>query len=222
VVIEDEVRAQTQFFSMFFPFIVLTFLFSGCIAIAPESIAGEKERGTMATILITPIKRTELALGKITSLSIVSMVSAISSFIGIMLSLPRLMGGLGSASIYGFGEWAMVFLLLVSTVLIIIGIMSLISSFAKSIKEAAMLLSPFMIVSMLVGLTSMMNDGAATNRLAYLIPIYNSVQSLVSILSFEPDIGNLLITFGANMAYVGLCVFVLAKLFNNEKVMFSK
>ena len=41
------------------PLLILIFLFSGCMAVAPESIAGEKERGTIATILVTPIRRSD-------------------------------------------------------------------------------------------------------------------------------------------------------------------
>ena len=64
------------------PLLILVFLFSGCMAIAPESIAGEKERGTIATILVTPIRRSELALGKIFSLSIIALLSGLSSTVG--------------------------------------------------------------------------------------------------------------------------------------------
>ena len=76
------------------PLLILIFLFSGCMAVAPESIAGEKERGTIATILVTPIRRSELALGKIFSLSIIALLSGLSSTVGILLSMPKLMGGM--------------------------------------------------------------------------------------------------------------------------------
>ena len=59
--------STAQFFAMMLPMLMTMFLFSGCMAIAPESIAGEKERGTIATLLVTPIKRSELAIGKIIS-----------------------------------------------------------------------------------------------------------------------------------------------------------
>lgn len=51
-------------FSSMMPMLLLIFLFSGCMAVAPEAIAGEKERGTIATLLITPAKRGSIALGK--------------------------------------------------------------------------------------------------------------------------------------------------------------
>ena len=52
------------FLSSMMPMLLMIFLFSGCMSTAPESIAGEKERGTIATLLITPLRRRDLALGK--------------------------------------------------------------------------------------------------------------------------------------------------------------
>ena len=86
--------------SSMMPMLLMIFLFSGCTSTAPESIAGEKERGTIATLLITPLKRSDLALGKICALSIIALLSGISSTIGTLLSMPTLMqmeGALGAA-----------------------------------------------------------------------------------------------------------------------------
>ena len=69
-------------FSMMMPLLLMMFLYSGCAAVAPESIAGEKERGTIATMLITPIRRSHIALGKILALAVIAMISAASSTVG--------------------------------------------------------------------------------------------------------------------------------------------
>ena len=76
--------------SKLIPMLIIMMLFSGTMAIAPSAIAGEKERGTIATLLVTPMKRSELALGKIVSLSSIALLSGLSSFIGIALSLPKM------------------------------------------------------------------------------------------------------------------------------------
>lgn len=49
-----------QVFSMMMPLLLMMFLYSGCMSVAPESIAGEKERGTIATLLVTPMKQCHL------------------------------------------------------------------------------------------------------------------------------------------------------------------
>ena len=51
----DDKDSTAQLFSSMLPFLLLIFLYSGCISVAPESIAVEKERGTIASLLITPV-----------------------------------------------------------------------------------------------------------------------------------------------------------------------
>ena len=80
-----------KIFSMLFPMLLMTFIFSACTSLAPESISGEKERGTLTTLLVTPVRRSEIAIGKILALSILALLSGLSSFTGTALSLPKLM-----------------------------------------------------------------------------------------------------------------------------------
>ncbi|MEY8392033.1 ABC transporter permease [Lachnospiraceae bacterium 45-W7] len=215
---------SAQVFSMMVPMLLMIFLFSGCMAVAPESIAGEKERGTIATLLVTPVKRSHLAIGKIISLSVIAILSALSSFLGTMLSLPKLMGEQENvnASVYGIDDYAFTLLVILSTVLVIITIVSIISAFAKNVKEATGWVTPVMIISMLLGVTSMVESLCMTEPVWYLIPLYNSVQSMNGIFSMEPNLVNIIVTVIANICYAGIGVFVLAKMFDNEKVMFSK
>ena len=71
--------------AMIMPMLMVSFLFSGSMGVAPEAIAGEKERGTMATLLVTPINRAHIAIGKILSLSVIALLSGLSSFLGVIL-----------------------------------------------------------------------------------------------------------------------------------------
>jgi sodium transport system permease protein len=211
-----------QFITSLLPFLLLTFLFSGAMSVSTESIAGEKERGTIATLLMTPTKKSEIALGKIISLSLITMVSAASSFIGLMLSLPKLLGESSiSVSMYSPTTYLLLFLVLISTVLIYVVVLSMISAYAKSIKEAASFAMPLMILNMLVGISSMLGV-SSTKMSSYFVPVYNSVQSIIGILSLEVNPMNLIITFTVNLVVVGLGVYGLTKMFNSEKVMFNK
>ena len=210
-------------FSMMMPMLMMTLLYSGCMAVAPESIAGEKERGTIATLLITPTKRSHIAIGKILALSLMALISGTSSTVGTLLSLPKLMGSemeLSGAS-YTPTDYIMLAAVILSTVLVLITLISIISAYAKSVKEAGTYLSPLMILSMLVGLSGMIGE-ATTIRALYLIPIYNSVQNMVAIFSFSGDAVNVLITVCANLAVTGIGIFVLTRMFNSEKIMFNK
>jgi len=206
------------------PMLVVMFLFVGSMAVGPESIAGEKERGTIATLLITPTKRSEIALGKILSLSVLSLLSAISSFIGIILSLPKLMMAQSmDIGIYGFTDYIMLLSLMFSTVLVIVGMISIISAYAKTLKEATILIMPLYIVTILIGLSSIMGNGANSNFFLYLVPIYNTVQTMTAILTFNPNTFiYLIITISSNLVLLLILVFVLNRMFNSEKIMFSK
>ena len=219
----SDVDTSIQLITGLIPFLLITFLYSGAMAVAPESIAGEKERGTIANLLITPVKRSHIALGKITALSIVALTSAASSFIGLMLSLPKLAGGNANFdfTMYGFDTYLMLLLVIISTVLIFIIMISLISTYSKSIKEAAGLSMPLMIIVMLVGVSTLMGT-AATDWYLYLIPVYNSVNALLSIFSMNVNILNLTLTIVSNVAVTGLGVLLLTFMFNSEKIMFRK
>lgn len=220
----DQKDIMGSMFAMILPFLIITFLFSGCMALAPESIAGEKERGTIATLLITPIKRGELAIGKILSLSCLATLGAMSSFLGTMLSLPKMMqGAMGDASsnVYNLLDYSGLLLVIISTVLVLITMVSIISAFAKTVKEAAALIMPLMIVIFTVGITSMFSP-AGDNPLMYIIPVYNSVHVMSQIFSFGFNTTNFMVTIISNLAWTTILVYLLTKMFNSEKIMFSK
>ena len=210
-------------FSMMMPMLLVMLLFSGCMAVAPESIAGEKERGTIASLLITPTKRSHIAIGKILALSIMALISGASSTIGVLLSLPKLMGDSVeiNGSVYSTADYAMLAVVILSTVLLLITIISIVSAFAKTIKEAASYVTPLMILSMVIGITGMFGF-TVDNPLLFLIPIFNSVQCMIGIFSFNASITSMAITVASNLAVTAAGVFLLAKMFNSEKIMFNK
>ena len=220
--LSTKAETEASYYAMLLPFLVLTFLFSGCLGIAPESIAGEKERGTIATLLVTPIRRSELVIGKICSLSVLSALSAISSFIGTFLAMPKLMGGnIGDMfAAYTAGDYLALFAVMLSAVLLIVCIISILSAYAKSVKEATAFAMPVMIIVMLLGLSSMI-FGTVKNPAAFLIPVYNCVQMMSQIFSRALSPVCLVITLASNAVYIGLLVFALTKMFKSEKCMFN-
>ena len=220
--LSTKAEAEASYYAMLLPFLVLTFLFSGCLGIAPESIAGEKERRTIATLLVTPIRRSELVMRKICSLSVLSALSAISSFIGTFLAMPKLMGGnIGDMfAAYTAGDYLALFAVMLSAVLLIVCIISILSAYAKSVKEATAFAMPVMIIVMLLGLSSMI-FGTVKNPAAFLIPAYNCVQMMSQIFSRALSPVCLVITLASNAVYIGLLVFALTKMFKSEKCMFN-
>lgn len=214
-------------FSMLLPFLILSFLFSGCLAVTPESIAGEKERGTIATLLITPIKRHELAIGKILSLSILASLAAISSFIGTILSIPKMMGMSGELSggaIAHFAptDYVAMLLVIISIVLFIVSFLAILSAYAKTVKEANTLAMPFMILTLLIGIMTMFGESNTANTFIYLIPIYGPTQALVGVFGFHANWLHILLGTISSMVYAGILGVVLIRMFNSEKIMFNR
>ncbi len=214
---------SAKMITMMLPYLLLIFLFTGCVAIATESIAGEKERGTIATLLVTPTKRSAIASGKIVALSITSLVSATISFLGLIASLPKLMGGENTGitlSMYGFTTYLGIFLVILVTVIFFTTLLSIVSTFAKNVKEASQWSSMLMVIVMLLGLSSLMGMGnIPTNPFLYLIPVYNSVQCMSSIFALSFNSINFIITILSNILYIGFGIYILTKMFNSEKIM---
>ena len=217
--------AAGAYFAMLLPMLLMIFLYSGCAAVAPESIAGEKERGTIATMLITPIPRGHIAVGKILALAVIALLSGASSTIGTILALPKLMGAASdslSADIYSVGDYLLLAAVILSTVLLLVTLISILSAFAKTVKEAQTYATPLMILVMLLGVTGMFGGGASQDLPAYLIPLYNSVQCMVGVFSFTTFTAGVAATLVVNGVCTILGVVVLARMFNSEKIIFAR
>lgn len=212
--------------SKLLPMLIIMMLFSGVMAIAPSAIAGEKERGTIATLLVTPMNRSELALGKIVSLSAIALLSGISSFIGIALSLPKMIqpgtDGLGLTFNYTFNDYAVLLLTILASVLIMASAVSLLSAYAKDVKNAGTMVTPFMLVVMLAGLLPMFQNGASDSLWIYLIPFYNSIEVMVAVFAHSVNWTAVAVMLASNAVYTAIAIWGLTRMFNSEKVMFGR
>ena len=215
-------------FSMLMPMLLVMLTFSSCMAMTTESIAGEKERGTIATLLITPIKRSELAVGKIAALSVISLLAGLCNFLGVMLALPKLvsMEDMGvdmvNASIYGPTDYLMILAVILSTVLVFVSLIAILSALAASVKEASGLVSPLMVVVTVVGVSGMFGGGPAGHLGLYAIPVYNSVQCISGIFSMTCDPVQVAVTVATNLVTAGLFAWLLTRMFCSERIMFKK
>lgn len=215
-----------KLFGSMLPMLLMIFMWSGCLAIAPESISGEKERGTIATLLITPTKRSHIALGKIMALSVIALLSGVSSFVGTFTSLPKLFQGMDegvSAMNYGAKDIFMLFAIILSTVVLLVAIISIVSAFAKSVKEATTIASPIMIVIMVISFLPNFLGGEGEPALwMYAVPLYNSILSMNDIFKFSSQSIPVLLTAGTNLIATMAFVMLLTKMFHSERIMLSK
>ncbi len=219
----NEKGTQALMVATILPYMMIIFIFSGSLSIGSDSIAGEKERGTLATILITPIKKREFVVGKLVSATILGVLGAISSFVGILLSFMT--GGSmfkGVNISYSFVDYLLIFIVLLSLALFAVSLILVASAYAKSVKEANMLAMPFYIIATIIGVLGMFGTHVTTDIQYYLIPIYNINLCLKSIFMFEINITNMLVTIGSTLAYSAILIVVILKMFKNENILFGK
>lgn len=212
--------------SKILPMLIVMMIFSGVMSTATTAIAGEKERGTIATLLVTPMRRNELALGKIISISVIALLSGLSSFVGIALSLPKMVGAKDVDVDLGFNytlpDYAALLLVILATVLIMAAAVSLLSAWSKDTKNAGTLVTPLSIVLMLIGLLPMFLGDAPTSPLPYLIPFYNSIEVMTAIFAHKLLWANALLTLVSNIIYTAIAIWGLTRMFNSEKIMFNR
>ena len=206
--------------SFVIPMVTISLLFSTIVSLCPEAIAGEKERGTLASILLTPIRRKDFAIGKILSLSVLAIASGTTSFLGLILSIPKLMGTSISFTIAPV-EIILLFLLVISVLLLFIGLGVFISSLANTIKEATSYLSPMMIVFTLFGIIPSIMG--ANNLFFAFIPVLNVCAAINNLLMGS---SNLILFFSltvvSNIVYTGILIFLITKAFERERIVLGQ
>ncbi len=203
------------------PFLVVIMIFSSCMSVTLESVAGEKERGTLATILVTSAKRSHIAMGKIIPLSCISAIGAASSFLGIALSMPKLMGtSLGVLGGYSFLSYFMIFLLIVGIVPLIVSLISVVSTLSRTVKEASAYTSIVMILSMVLSIAVNFISGIGNWVVA--IPLLNAVVAMNQVFTHTAPVWLPFTAFAINLVYTALLVFAIAKMLSSERIMFGK
>lgn len=210
------------------PYFIILLCLTGAMYPAMDLTAGEKERGTIETILASPVRRTELVAGKflmVLSASLATAVFSLASF-AITFSLPwkfvkdftRLGRGGMPFVISAKGAAAVFLMVLPLAVLFSAGLLA-ISLLARSYKEAQSYVSPLMIVVILPAISAMLPGVELNARLA-LIPILNV--SLVSkeILSGNYPWGMIGLIFGSSCLYAAAAFFIAVRTFQRESVLF--
>ena len=196
-ILGDTDKELGKILGMFLPFILIIFLMASAMGVGIESVSGEKERGTIATLLVTPIKRSQLAIGKILSVSIMGILSSIASFVGTVVAFPIYINSIGSMEsggsgsgidvselfgLYNTNDFLMLFAILIVAVLLFVSLVLVVSTFAKTLKESNALFMPVYIITMGISVVTMMSQDVPSEILPYLIPLYNIILGLKAIM----------------------------------------
>ena len=212
----------------FVPYFVIILCLTGAMYPAMDLTAGEKERGTMETILCSPVARTDLVMGKFLMVVTASLTTAILAITSMSLSfsyakkfIPGLAEGADSpfhVTIGARGIFA-VFAMVLPLSVLFSGVLLAISLFAKSFREAQSYVSPLTFVVIMPAIASIL-PGIELNARTALIPILNT--SLVSkeIVSGTYHWGYIGLIFGTSCIYAGIAIACAVRLFNREDVLF--
>ncbi len=202
------------------PMLLLGLVFSSGMTIAAESIAGEKENGTLNTLLVTPVLRRNIAFAKIIAMTIISTTSAISSFIGTIVSLPSLLNISFSEVLntYGIRDFTKLLFTLLSSVFVMVSLMLIISAISKNVKEAITAITPFTAGAMIIGMICISFEHVENSVPMYLIPFYNTAQILFGIFKQENTSVYFVVMIIANLFFAFLGSVILTKVFKSERL----
>lgn len=224
MVIQDDEKAGGKVLGMMLPYFITILLFAGALGIGGDMIAGEKERGTMASLLVSPVKRSSIALGKVTALMAISGLSSLVYVAVMAICAPMMMdsmtggGGNGLDLHLNPQQLLLMGVLLIAIAFFYSSIIALLSVFAKSTKEANSYVMPVYMVVIIVGLLTMFQSGTP-ETVKYWIPIYNNALVLQGILTQEISTGAYLITMVENLLLGALFTGGIVQAFKSEKIM---
>lgn len=212
-------------FGAFVAYILIPLCLMGASYPAIDMGAGEKERGTLETLLICPISRTAIVLGKFLTVLTTGLAGALitvasfgiwGSIIGSFAGMAVVQNAMSAISVI---ELMMIFAMLLPTSAIFASLLLAISIYARNFKEAQNYMSPFSIL-IFVPLFGAMMPGVELNMKTAFIPITNVALAIKELIKGTAEPGMIALIFVSALllatAMISFCVYW----FQQEKVLF--
>ncbi len=208
------------------PVLLIVTLMFGALYPAIDLTAGEKERGTLETVLTVPIHRLELLMGKFLTVATFALLTGVLNLISMALTYGLGLVQLGMLT----GEapvtmspvaMLLIFLLIIPLALFISAIMLSISLFARSFKEAQNLATPFYLLLLFPAMLAMLPDLRLSNFNIF-IPIMNVSLLFKEILLNSYAWHPVVLVFISNSIFAVLSILMISRLFNAEEILFSE
>lgn len=208
----------------FIPYLFIIFCFMGSMYPAIDLAAGEKERGTIETLLTAPVGRFEILLGKFAVVVLAGLLSAAISMFGLYLALQQVreMPQELLQAVKGILDFQSVLLtlsLLLPLTIFFAGFLLSLSMFAKSYKEAQSLISPLTIVIILPVAVGLL-PGFELTPVTALIPVLNVSLATKEIIAGTISPGLLILVYLSLVALAAISLWACARWFNREETIF--
>lgn len=207
------------------PYLLIPLVLAGASYPAIDLGAGEKERGTLETLLLTPVTRTELVLGKFFTVLTTSLVTAFItvssmgiwfSVFGSFIELDALNDALGTMGVF---DLALILLLLIPLACIFSALVLAISIYAKTFKEAQNYMGPLSMLAFMPLVVAMMPNMELTFKTA-IIPVTNVALAIKEIIKGTVDYSLLGMIFIATVVLAGALMAFCVHWFKKESVLF--
>jgi len=220
---EDENFFASYITSYAFIFIIMAITVSATYP-ATDATAGEKERGTLETLLTLPIHSKDIIIGKFLSVSVSSMITGI---ISLLLTNLSLLIASNTFEIYKDMNLMLSTTSLVFAIVVVItysflisGLCIAISSHSKSFKEAQSALTPLTFISCFPGMIAFMMNLKST-LLISCIPFVNFTLIFTDINNGIMNYSHIFLMILSTMIIIGMVLFIIIKEYKSEKVLFS-
>ncbi len=210
------------------PYIIILLCFTGAMYPALDLTAGEKERGTMETILSSPVRRGQLVAGKFLVVLTISLSTALCSVLSMTFFYLLSKGALGFAmkGRVDLGNLRIapesvvaVFALLLPVAILFTAVLLAVGTFARSFKEAQSYAGPMVILVILPAVAALLPGVDLTWKLA-LVPILNVSLASKEIFSGQYSWSLLAIIFASTCVYAAIACGLVTRMFNREAVLF--
>jgi sodium transport system permease protein len=211
------------------PYFIILLCLTGAMYPAMDLTAGEKERGTIETILCSPVSRTHLVLGKFLMVLTASVATGVLSVISMIVSF-----GMGKKLLQGVAGGAAdavlqitltpkavisVFTMVLPVSVLFSAALLAIALFAKSYKEAQSYISPLMIVVVLPAVAAVL-PGVEMNTTLALVPVLNTSLISKEIMTGTYHWKYIALIFASSCIYAAGAIAIAVKLFQREDVLF--
>ncbi len=207
------------------PIILIMILVSGCSFAAVDLIAGEKERGSFETLLVSPIHRRSVIIGKMMIVITTGLISLFINLASLLLTMKLGFFNLSQEAKFEFtislGSVIGVFLCALPITVLLASILMLISAKAKTYQSGQTLIMPFTLLAMIPGIAATL-PGMKSDSFLLFLPIANVVVAIKEMLEGSLKIWPMLIANGVNLASASLLVFFTIKTLEREGSLISE
>lgn len=207
------------------PYILFIICLQGAMMPAADIGAGEKERGTLETLLISPIDRNKIVFGKFLTIAFAGTMTALITVASMAIWGFVLSQGMAVKFVVDFMaqigvlDFVLIFLMLVPVIAIFAAVLLSISIYAKSFKEAQSYMGPMMILVIIPIMLSILPGVELKAGWAW-VPITNVSLAMKELVKGTMDYFQLIAIFGSTLAIAIACLSFCVFWFNKEKVLF--